>query len=90
MKTALIVVVLLISSSALAGDVSVRGYWRDSNHDGVKDTYVEPYHRTSPDHTKSNNYGTYPNENPYSGKEGTRSPHPNAFDSGKPKSGLQW
>jgi hypothetical protein len=35
-------------------------------------TYVEPYHRTTPDKTPNNNYGTKGNVNPYTGKEGTK------------------
>lgn len=34
-------------------------------------TYVNSYYRTSPDNTRSNNWSTYPNVNPYTGKTGT-------------------
>ncbi len=78
----LLAVVLLIPVSVLAGDVSVRGHWRDTNHDGVKDTYVEPYHRTSPDSTRTNNYDTSPNVNPWTGKQGTDSPYDSGSGSG--------
>ena len=44
----------------------VQGY---TKKDG---TYVEPYHRTTPDATQNNNYGTKGNVNPYTGKEGTK------------------
>ncbi len=44
----------------------VHGY---SKKDG---TYVEPYHRTTRDATKNNNYSTYPNYNPWNGETGKR------------------
>ena len=34
-------------------------------------TYVNSYYRTTPDYTISNNFSTYPNVNPYTGKTGT-------------------
>jgi outer membrane protein assembly factor BamE (lipoprotein component of BamABCDE complex) len=49
-----------------AKDVHVNGY---TKKDG---TYVAPYTRTSPNHTKSDNYSTKGNVNPYTGKEGTK------------------
>jgi hypothetical protein len=44
----------------------VQGYERKNG------TYVEPYHRTTPDTTQKNNYETKGNVNPYTGKEGTK------------------
>lgn len=34
-------------------------------------TYVNGHYRTAPDYTKSNNWSSYPNVNPYTGKIGT-------------------
>jgi hypothetical protein len=51
------------------GSVSVRGYTTKSG------TYVAPHQRTSPDSTKSNNWSTRGNVNPYTGKEGTKPPY---------------
>jgi hypothetical protein len=34
-------------------------------------TYVQPYQRTNPNQTKKDNYSTYPNVNPNTGKQGT-------------------
>lgn len=52
MKTLLLTALLaIISTSAMAYDVYVHGYTRG---DG---TYVNSYHRSSPDGIKSNNYG---------------------------------
>lgn len=48
-----------------ARTVSVKGYTRKSTG-----TYVMPSYRTSPNRTKSDNYSTKGNYNPYSGKLG--------------------
>lgn len=34
-------------------------------------TFVNSHYRTSSDYTRSNNWSTYPNVNPYTGKTGT-------------------
>lgn len=49
-----------------ASSTSVRGY---TKKDG---TYVAPARRSTPDSSKSNNWSTKPNTNPYTGKTGTR------------------
>jgi len=67
-------VVFSLPLVAVAGDVSVRGYWRDSNHDGIKDTYVAPYHRSSPNNSVKDNYGYPGNYNPNSGSTTTGNP----------------
>lgn len=54
--------VLPAFDSAEGRDVRVKGYYRK---DG---TYVQPHHRTSPDHNPYNNYSTPGNTNPYTGK----------------------
>jgi hypothetical protein len=48
--------------------VHVDGYTR---RDG---TYVATHHRSSPDRSYNNNYGTAPNINPYTGQQGTNQP----------------
>lgn len=60
----------LVSGVAVAADERVDGYMK---HDG---TYVQPYHRTTPDNRLDNNYGTQGNYNPYTGQQGTRNPNP--------------
>lgn len=47
-------------------DTYVNGYFRS---DG---TYVQPHFRSDPDGNFYNNYSTYPNINPYTGKQGTK------------------
>ena len=46
----------------------VQGY---TNHNGG---YVQPYERTVPNGTQTDNYGTRGNQNPYTGAYGTRTP----------------
>jgi hypothetical protein len=78
----IIVATLLIAIAfpplLFASDVSVKGYWKDTNHDGVKDTYVSPSHRTSPNDTVKDNYG-YPGK--YNPNTGTTSPgNPDTYE----------
>lgn len=61
---ALLTILLVLPCFA---DVSVRGYYRK---DG---TYVRPHKRSSPNSTKSDNWSTKGNVNPYTGKAGTKS-----------------
>lgn len=62
----IILVLLLIGSNAFARDSYVHGYTRSNG------SYVQGYHRTTPDHTPTNNYGYYSNVNPYTGNVGTK------------------
>lgn len=60
---------MLFVSLAEARGVRVRGYTRK---DG---TYVAPHYRSSPNSSKSDNYSTRGNYNPYTGKTGTADPY---------------
>lgn len=51
-----------------SGSHSVRGYTTK------RGTYVAPHHATNPNRTKSDNWTTRGNTNPYTGKPGTRNP----------------
>jgi hypothetical protein len=66
----LLAFIALVFSSLLyganSGPVSVKGYTRK---DG---TYVAPHVRSAPNSTKSDNYSTAGNINPYTGKAGTK------------------
>lgn len=55
----------MMSATAFAGDTVVNGYYRSNG------AYVQPYHRTTPDNTINNNYGTQGNQNPYTNQYGT-------------------
>jgi len=46
----------------------VRGYTKKNG------TYVQPHHQTNPNHTQRDNWSSKPNVNPYTGKQGTRTP----------------
>jgi hypothetical protein len=56
----------LLGISEVIADVAVKGYYRK---DG---TYVAPHMRSSPNGSTSDNWSTYGNVNPYTGKAGTR------------------
>ena len=58
------VLVLVGISFNVFADVSVKGYYKG---DG---TYVQPHYRTSPNNTIRDNYSTYGNTNPYTGRQG--------------------
>lgn len=47
----------------------VNGYYKSNG------TYVQGYYRTTPNKTINDNYSTYPNINPYNGKQGTVQPN---------------
>ncbi len=65
---ALLSFVLLFTVSAFAeGSHRVRGYYRDSDGDGYKETYVAPHQSTNPDSSLRNNYDYPGNYNPNSG-----------------------
>ena len=59
---------LLSIQSVNAQSVSVDGHIR---RDG---TYVQPHHRSAPDNSYNNNWGTSPNTNPHTGRHGTNQP----------------
>jgi len=60
------VVVLLVITTVAGADLYVRGYYRSNG------TYVQPHYRSNPDGNPYNNWSTYPNINPYTGKRGTK------------------
>ena len=47
---------------------NVHGYTKKNG------TYVAPHHRTSPNNTQRDNWTSKPNQNPYTGKDGTKEP----------------
>lgn len=66
MKKIMIVLAFLLFP-VISQAASVRGYWKDTNHDGIKDTYVKPYERTNPNSTRMDNYNYPGNYNPNTG-----------------------
>ena len=67
----LAVIFVLTATLALAGSTYVRGYFRK---DG---TYVRPHWRTTPNHTRSDNYGYPGNVNP---NTGVLTPYPRRYN----------
>ena len=72
MKKTVFLIVFLFVSPVLCFGASVNGYWKDTNHDGVKDTYVQPYERTNPNSSRTDNY-SYPGS--YNPNTGQSTPH---------------
>lgn len=65
-------VVLLVIAASLAdatAQVHVRGYYRKNG------TYVAPYVRSSPNSSRTDNYSSRGNYNPYTGRQGTVDPY---------------
>lgn len=65
----LLVFILMLSIVQMAHATYVRGHYRK---DG---TYVNGHYRSQPNWTKTDNYSTKGNRNPYTGKRGTASPY---------------
>ena len=59
--------ILLCASAFAEGSHRSRGYYRDSDGDGYKETYVAPHRSTNPDSSPRNNYNYPGNFNPNSG-----------------------
>ena len=59
---------LTVTDASAKGSTSVKSYTKKSG------TYVPPHHRTTPNKTKSDNYSTKGNTNPYTGKKGMKKP----------------
>lgn len=73
MKKLLIAAAIVLSTPAFAQyqsnrDVQVDGHYRQDGQ------YVQPHHRSAPDNTQYNNYGSQGSSNPYTGQQGTRQP----------------
>lgn len=78
MKKIVIIVLsfIVIPTLVSAGSYNVKGHWRDTNRDGVKDTYVQPHQRTSPNNSRLDNY-SYPGRyNPNTGQSTPQSTSP--------------
>lgn len=67
--SALFVLTTSLSETYAKSSSRVRGYTKKSG------AYVAPHRRTNPDKSKSNNWSTKGNVNPYTGKKGTKDPY---------------
>lgn len=64
-KLFLLLLLFVIALPSFAySTTSTSGYYRKNG------TYVQPYKRTTRDYTRSNNFSTKGNYNPYSGRKG--------------------
>jgi hypothetical protein len=73
----MIVAVLMFALiPALSDAASVKGHYRDTNRDGIKDTYVQPHVRTKPNSSRTDNYSYPGNLNPNTGQQTPRSASP--------------
>lgn len=69
MKYAIVALVAVGTVAMAQSSHRVRGYTRS---DG---TYVAPHMQTNPNSTKTDNWSSKPNVNPYTGKRGTIDPY---------------
>jgi hypothetical protein len=89
-------VMMLLPLTAFAA--SVRGHMRDTNRDGIKDTYVQPHQRTSPNSSRTDNYSYPGNYNPNRGEitPSSQSPrelypsNPSPYETKRQEPGLKW
>ena len=66
-KISVFVFAMVLSGIAMSqSQVYVNGYYKSNG------TYVAPHYRTAPNNTVYDNWSTYPNYNPYTGKQGTK------------------
>ena len=70
----IVVTVAVLADGTFAAE-RVKGYYRDSDGDGYKETYVSPYYRTEKDNNPYNNYSTQGNTNHYTGEKGYVNPY---------------
>lgn len=73
MRKIIVLLLMLSVGSSVLADQYVRGYYRQNG------TYVNGYHRSSPNSTRLDNYSTRGNVNPYTGQRGTRSPYGSSY-----------
>jgi len=76
MKT---VILMLMATVTLC---NAQGYHYNSGYTNRYGTYVRPYYQTNPDRNFYNNYSTYPNYNPWTGRQGTVRTMPRGYGYG--------
>lgn len=65
----IIALILLTSVSGYAKSTYVSGHYRNNG------SYVQPHYRSAPDSSKTNNWSSKGNYNPYTGQSGTKDPY---------------
>lgn len=81
---ALSCLLVLAFAAVASADQYVNGYYRK---DG---TYVEPHYRSDSNGTKTDNWSSTGNVNPYTGKEGTKDPYSGNTGSGSSSGNYKW
>ena len=69
MNKLLILLVTFFLTAQASNATHVMGYYRSNG------TYVQPHYRSNPNSSRSDNYSTKGNYNPYTGKKGTVDPY---------------
>ena len=59
---------IFVNAQSNPHSTPVKGYTKKNG------TFVQPSHRTAPNHTQRDNYNTKGNTNPNTGKSGTKTP----------------
>lgn len=82
MRLALSAAIVAATATSALAQQHVDGYFRKNG------TYVQPHYRSNPDSSRSNNYSSQGNINPYTGQRGTADPYRpsppiNAFGTGR-------
>lgn len=67
--------ILAVATTAHAQVRSTRGYVKSNG------TYVAPHYSTTPNATRTDNWTSRPNVNPYTGKAGTKNPYAPSYSS---------
>ena len=75
-KIFLTIFFLIVSFLTFGSDLFIDGYYRS---DG---TYVKPHYRSRADNSFQNNYSSYGNTNPYTGKKGYKREKSSGWSSG--------
>lgn len=70
MRHMLLILLCLLVAATVSAQVRVKGYTKANG------TYVAPHYRSAPNNTRSDNYSTRGNVNPYTGQAGTANPYP--------------
>lgn len=78
MRQLLLILLCLLFAATASAQVRVKGYTKANG------TYVAPHYRSAPNNTRSDNYSTRGNYNPYTSKRGTESPWP-SFNQSTPR-----
>ena len=75
MRKIILILIVVFIFPVFADAERVKGHWKDTDRDGVKDTYIQPYNRSDRNDTTIDNYSTKGNVNPWTGKKGTKDPY---------------